>query len=327
MQAMSIRTQQRKHIRKRMRLILIYAVFLLLFTYHQVTSTNDDDYFNFSNLVKKSITEELFQPSLSQSAWHQQLKYADIANVTHLYQWLEGPFVNTLDTLDSKVAILGGVRIGQLRSKTRDCSIDAQDWGWFAKGSTQGLVCPAEGRGHFSTETESRQNFGNDAQPFEWRGWNNTDTASERKSLYAYDESRNNYWITLPSPGFSVVLPPRDIERTKKLIRFLQNNTYIDFETKAVMLDLSVVNIMLNRIVFLRFTIEFSSSGGALPFLKQMEATPHVLPQTTSEIFLTSALWFFILYFSYDAACDIKALGWTILGNKTLLLLHLNVFL
>jgi hypothetical protein len=75
MQAMSIRTQQRKHIRKRMRLILIYAVFLLLFTYHQVTSTNDDDYFNFSNLVKKSITEELFQPSLSQSAWHLQVRH------------------------------------------------------------------------------------------------------------------------------------------------------------------------------------------------------------------------------------------------------------
>jgi hypothetical protein len=151
---------------------------------------NDDDYFNFGDNLEKNLVEESFAPSKESSARHKELIYAQISNLTHFYQWLEGPFVNALATLDPKVIALGGVRIGQLRVRTRDCTSDAQEWGWFNTSTVRGVECKGSGRGHFDLESESRADYGHPATPFTWAGWNGTDTASERTGYYTSDESR-----------------------------------------------------------------------------------------------------------------------------------------
>jgi hypothetical protein len=129
------------------------------------------------------------------------------------------------------------------------------------------------------------------------------------------------------APAFSIVLPPRDIVRARELVRFMKTRSYIDFQTSVVMVDLAVVNVMLKRIVFVRCTVEFTSAGGALSFVKQLAAPPHVFPQTPADILLTLSLLLFYLYFLYDAVCDIKTLGWKMFSNKSMVLHHLNVFI
>jgi hypothetical protein len=98
-----------------------------------------------------------------------------------------------LNTLDPKVMVLGGVRVGQLRTKSRDCSPDARSWGWFDTNSLGGIFCNGNDRGHFAKATESKESFGLGEQ-FTWIGWNNTDTSSEREKYFSSDYSRNNYW-------------------------------------------------------------------------------------------------------------------------------------
>jgi hypothetical protein len=67
------------------------------------------------------------------------------------------------------------------------------------------------------------------------------------------------------------------------------------------MIDLTAINILLNRVVFFRMTVEFTSAGGALPFLKQMEGTPSVLPKNPSDTFLTVSILLFYLVSSLQA--------------------------
>jgi hypothetical protein len=329
-EAIIARGTQRRHIRSRMQLILIYAIFLALFTYHTIAAANDDDHFNFMNQVEMGLTEEPFAPSNVKANKHIELLYKDISNITHFNQWLRGPFIQTLALLDPKVAPLGGIRIGQLRLEPRSCMESAKEWNWFKEDSlTKGreMVCQGGNKGHFYEKNEATNSFGSRAHPFEWNGWNTTDTEQERSLTYSTDQSFSNYYITFPSPAYGVVLPPTDTNRTLALVDFLINNQYVDMQTTVVVIDMSFANFMLERLVYFRFTVEFTSAGGAIPFLKVLSGSPKVLPTAPTDVLLTVSIFCFFVYFAYDACKDIKELGWEITKKRTTLLHHLNVLL
>ena len=145
-------------------------------------------------------------------------------------------------------------------------------------------------------------------------------------NVYAQNQQSNHY-VTLPAPAYGVLLPVSDTNRTAELVSFLVDNRYFDIQTAVATIDMAVVNVMLERLVSIRFTVEFSAAGGALPFYKVMMSSPHVLPTDALDSFLTLVIVLFYIYFSWEAVKDIRELGWEIRKKRTMLLHHLNCVL
>jgi hypothetical protein len=108
--------------------------------------------------------------------------------------------------------------------------------------------------------------------------------------------AQSNSWQIFPSPAYSVVLPSRNETAAVALAKYLQDSQYIDEQTAAVMVDLSVYNINLQRCVSLRLRTEFTAAGGALPYVRMIGNVPH-------SLYCTNAMLYYAILYSTVLHC------------------------
>lgn len=74
----------RHHIRE----IIIYCVFVLLFTYASIWTAQDQGFFHMGNVIKGRLTQLEFGNNAQ--------TFRTIHTISDWYAWMEGPFVNTM---------------------------------------------------------------------------------------------------------------------------------------------------------------------------------------------------------------------------------------
>ena len=52
----------------------------------------------------------------------------------------------------------------------------------------------------------------------------------------------------MPAPAFSVVLPNKGFKEAQRMLKYLDASKYIDQQTKAVFVDLSVYNVSVQTV-------------------------------------------------------------------------------
>lgn len=203
--------------------------------------------------------------------------FAEISNAQEYYDWLKGPFISIAYSSDSAAGsstlssnrIVGGIRIGQLRVDTFNCSSRVTPFFSWTESSTDdgAYYCYGSSDGDFSSSYEASDPIQVDnSDVYTFEGLNDTDTDTERSAFFS-TMSVSSAQYSLPAPAYSVVLPRSNEDQAISILNALSVNGYIDGQSRAVMVDLSLFNAMLRHIVALRFMVELPASGGAIASL------------------------------------------------------------
>lgn len=187
---------------------------------------------------------------------------------------------------------LGPIRISQLRSRAFNCdnrikgvltanfsfrcfgSKDYMDFGKFtqktelkadfanftvALNRTAGAIDGMQGFTYDGLTIRSGEDGDLHAVPIE-KGY-------VQKSRDAYkSDYRTKRGNTYPVPAYGIVMPT-DIGyiSAEKIILSLRESRYVDLHTRAIFVDMSVYNPMLDRMVYARLVGEMTPAGGVMP--------------------------------------------------------------
>ncbi|KAL4129446.1 hypothetical protein PRIC2_005454 [Phytophthora ramorum] len=265
-----------------------------------------------------ATTSQYLEAPFVASALGASKTFADIASAQELVEWLQGPFIAITYPEDSAATsstqksnrVIGGVRIGQLRAQSFNCSSRVTSFFSWDNTVDDTYYCYGSSDGDFTLSMEASDPIpvlGGDSYTFE--GLNGTDTDTERSAFFS-TVSVSSAQYSLPAPAFSVVLPRSNEVQASSIVKALKSHGYIDGQTRAVMLDLSLYNAMLRHVIALRFLVELPASGGAVASL-----SAGVAPLTSSFLFdadhlVTAACHIIvILFYGYFFLDEVLALA------------------
>ncbi|GMF32746.1 unnamed protein product [Phytophthora fragariaefolia] len=203
--------------------------------------------------------------------------FASISGAQDFYDWLKESFIPIAYMDDSEASsstlaanrIIGGIRIGQLRVETFNCSSRVAPFFSWTQSSTNdsAYYCYGSSDGDFSLAFEASDPIEVDnSNAYTFTGLNDTNTDTERAAFFS-TMSVSSAQYSLPAPAYSVVLPHSTESQAYSILNALSANGYIDGQTRAVMLDFSIFNAMLRYVMALRFLVEIPASGGAIASL------------------------------------------------------------
>jgi hypothetical protein len=305
--------------------IIRYIVFLAAYLYSTILPLSESDNYHFVNNLKGQLAEVEFNAEDSPT-WGKN--FFDIATVQEVNHWLRGPLTtfiasygtyngnnnieeNEVDTTSYALGIgriLGGIRIGQLRGQRVLCG-DLKFAFTFGSSldndpAIEKLHCYPEFK---EGVNENKETF----NTFEWEGWNGTNTQRERDGFFTSETVQQSY-RSYPSPAYSVVLSPTNWTETKNMIKYIQDN-YIDLYTKALFIDVLVLNPTLDYIVNCRMVIQFTSSGGAMPTFTSKSVRSSPIPFTGGWDIAASicelVIIAYYLFFFIEEVLHIKTYG------------------
>ncbi|ETV79418.1 hypothetical protein, variant [Aphanomyces astaci] len=298
-----------------------YVIFLALFLTVAITSTNGDDLFKFSKLVRSHLVVKNFQ-LVNTSVYK---SYADVSNLDEFYEYLVGPFWGAIygsDSYDGDETvyaatnasnssvnynrgyiggvgrILGTIRLGQVRVAGQACDNLA------TLGSTWCLP-------EYSTSTASTDSFGLGHELYE--------------AVHTHIDEPSYISITnrvYPGPAFTVEIPNVEAAEcnvvTKAnctvytMLEELRHNKFWDLATRAIFVDFSVYNPHCKAVAVVRLFLEQTDGGGVMPSVSIRPFLPYVTPQTFQDMFAIvceSLLYLVVFHQAYVAVHGLRTVG------------------
>eukprot|EP01116_Phalansterium_solitarium_P024625 TRINITY_DN9069_c0_g2_i1.p1 TRINITY_DN9069_c0_g2~~TRINITY_DN9069_c0_g2_i1.p1 ORF type:complete len:774 (-),score=272.45 TRINITY_DN9069_c0_g2_i1:740-3061(-) len=144
--------------------------------------------------------------------------------------------------------VVGAIRLRQVRVKQQSCDLAPS-----LAGYVDDCYPP------FSSKVESKDDFVL------------TENATSATTLYWQSEADlkgSFFWgrvTTYPGSGFVVDIPSNDSDIALETLRFLYESTYIDDQTRLVLIDFVVYNANTDLSSWVRLATEFPAVGGAIP--------------------------------------------------------------
>ncbi|KDO33114.1 hypothetical protein SPRG_01926 [Saprolegnia parasitica CBS 223.65] len=258
--------QRRKRVQARVRDILVYCAYLYIFWITTLASHKDASPYYFTRSLRGLFEDTLFTVRGSATP----ITFHDIRSTDHVHAWLQGPLLaglygnstpTTGTVLGGTGQLVGAVSIGTLRVQRHDCT-SALPAGVVADSSTY-YCYGTTGAGLFSTDVESTSAFGSkNGSDFAYD--HVASVASCRTKFFSTIASETST-ATYPCPGFVQLLSHANASAASLSVSNLQAHGYVDAATRTLLVEINVANVMLRRIVVLRFLFEFPPSGGVLP--------------------------------------------------------------
>ncbi|RQM20293.1 hypothetical protein B5M09_005546 [Aphanomyces astaci] len=255
-----LREQQRQvRIQLRIREIALYIVYLLFLNDYVLGPYTDSSLYYFNANLKRPFFDALYSEKDPVTGDYTILQYGQV---------------------------VGGISIGQLRVLPQECT------------SKLPPQAGNEKSGHFDESVESKLPFGTgNGSNFQWNSISEDSNISDTRRAF-FTSYTGATAAVYPAPAFRVVLPHSNADETKALLASIESNAYMDVQTRAVFVDLTIFNVMLSSVLVLRFAFEVPPSGGVVPTSDSVVA-PYA---DTSFNFLThysmlAVALFFLLYF------------------------------
>ncbi|KAG6969431.1 hypothetical protein JG688_00005315 [Phytophthora aleatoria] len=256
-----VRRRRTLHARSKLHAIVLQILFLSVFAFSILHNYAHDRLYRFTRAVTSQYLEAPFTSSESGTS----KTFFDVTSTQELLEWLKEPFMSITyrdSTMNNR--IIGGIRIGQLRVETFNCSSRVTP---FFTTDNETFYCHGSSDGDFTLSIEMNNPIqAANGDLYTFKGLNDTDTDTERSALFS-TMSVSSARYSLPAPAYSVILPRSNEAQAFSILTTLEKNDYIDAQTRAVMLDLGLYNAMLRHVIALRFLVELPASGGAITSL------------------------------------------------------------
>jgi len=238
--------------------------------------------------MKDAIAEEEFSPEDA----HIYKSFHDIGEVSEFWQWMSGPLIGALSSLNSKEEafilrynrLLGSVRIRQCRVQRGTCEVTSSLKKFFT--DSQGLIC----YGHWSGSKEERAPFGPVDEPKKYV-WQETPAPSSiGELLHVY-----------PGNGYVIDLEYNPIVAAEQ-VQKLQEDAWIDGATRFVIVTINIYNPHTNYFMSSLFSMEIHPSGALLtrqefrPFRATLYFTNSDMFRLGCEILFGLSLIMWIVY-------------------------------
>jgi polycystin 1L2 len=322
--------------------IVTYLIFMGFFTLATLRDLNDTDIYYFGHQLKSQLAKMEFNAEHSPSFGKTFEDLATVEEFYQWMQgpFLASVFSpHTFDGDDDWTGrggepqgytlghgkILGAVKISQVRAEAVPCNdrvptVLSDNYNWTCYGDEDGEV---------TSVVESREPYGNYSEwrklpdgtavvnqtigPFLFEGRTTMD-GSPLVLDSNIDEERSQYLssfttdkttrTTYPIPAYSLMMKPSmGEERAKQIIDNIVLSKYIDMHTKAVFVDLTVYNPMVDRICYIRMVGEMTKAGGVMPTYEFMVMRLWDMHTTTDYFYLgiESVIALFYLFYAYVA--------------------------
>eukprot|EP00937_MAST-01D_sp_MAST-1D-sp2_P002378 g2378.t1 len=346
-----------------LREIIVYMIFLVLFTAESARDLTDPDIYRFGSGIKEQITGESFLPRHSPT---HKSSLEDVSTLLEVKRWLQGPLLTSVfseasidgDARSAKYAgqlfgvnkILGAVRVASLRVRADTCDGSVPSVLAHA-GQKYKWVCYGGASGSFATERENRNDFGVFADhpvpgapantsavpygPFVFSGRDGITGAAVSGDV---DGARTavNVWYSrsmrsYPAPAYAVLIDPtRGMAAAKRALDNLVLSHYVDLQTRALFVDFSVYNPMVDRTCWTRVAFEMTKAGGVVSSLSHevVRVWSRSTAMDNGYVALFVIVGLFYLYFAYQELLELRSIGWREYCTDSLNLLQLlNVVL
>jgi hypothetical protein len=267
-----------------------YVVFLALFTFSTLASTNTADKFALSSEIQTlfNANDKLLGTPVLEL----------ISSPDDVYDYLErtmptAVYSNSFDDSEQGDVlgtnrVLGGLRLGQLR--TDDVACDFPDIMKTAHAGAVSSRCNVR----WDAALESKAPFGSGPTKYTY-----TPAVNEPGEWMDGGGQGLNYY---PAPGFSMVLPnparkPTAVaEALNQTVSQLRSNGFIDLNTRVVILDVSTYNRNMDLMAMVRVVFNFPMMGGVSVLTDTMVLRPEEYRSADfSRVCVECLLVFFVL--------------------------------
>lgn len=213
--------------------------------------------------------------------YYEQSLY-DSETMEEVWLFLTGPFIDVMFAADATTpaagvgnftppsrylygvdAVLGGVRIGQIRLQQGQCNAVSG----FKTMSGQPAQFPCYGNsGAYSAEWEDKAPFGSGPKQFTWEGWNTSHFSIQQERDFSLNAAgtRTSTGEVFPAVGYTVVLPS-DADAARETMLNLQNWGYVDEATRFLSVEFTVYNAMVDVAVVGAVFVEIPAGGSVVP--------------------------------------------------------------
>ncbi|CAK4115693.1 unnamed protein product [Aphanomyces euteiches] len=293
--------ERQRRVQGRLCEVFFYVIYLLFLNDAMLAPFSHASLFLFTTNIKHLFMHSTFVDTATNAT----LSFDDIRTPAHVHRWLQGPFHRTLFaelTNASSPAptyslleygqVLGQVTVGQLRVSRHDCTASNLP----AKGVNNNQVegadtfwCYGTSTGHFDKSVESTAPFGSGDNFV----WDSDATVTTTRSMFFTSFTSRMTDMTYPAPAYRVAVASNDPSQASRVLASLKALSYVDAFTRAVFVDVNVLNAMLSSVLVLRFAFEFPPSGGVVATVESALA-PYV---DTSFNFKTNASFIVVCVF------------------------------
>lgn len=243
--------------------------------------------------------------------------------------WQGGPTNPMSGYLFANNRIVGSIRFGTLRAKERDCF--NLNFKILNATATQPMRCWGDSNGDFSLATEETAPYGTGPDKFTWNGTGTepaagpTAVADERSVLGS--SYRTGHERVYATPAYWVLLPNHDADQALHNILYMKDHGYVDEQTRAVFVDFTVYNPMMNYWSIFRFVAESPKAGGML--MSHQLTTVRLYSVFESEILhwlvLEIIVICFFLYFILEQVPKIRQEGRAYLKQMSTMAHNANI--
>jgi polycystin 1L2 len=325
--------------------IVTYLVFMCFFTLATLRDLNDTDIYYFGHQLKAQLAKMEFNEAHSPTFGKTFEDLATVEEFYHWMQgpllwsvFSSHTFDGDPDWTghDGKPAgytlghgkILGAVRISQLRATEKECnhrvpSVLASNYNWTCYGDDYGSLTGAESTTPFGNYSEwVMDEHGNMVVnktygPFLYEGRSTkdgsalvleSDVEEERSQYLSSFTTDKTTHANYPAPAFAMLIKPSVGEaRAKQIIQNIVLSQYIDLHTKAVFVDLTVYNPMVDRICYIRMVGELVKAGGVMPTYEFMVVRLWDL-HTSTDFFYVGLEGVIALFYAHYALIAYKTM-------------------
>jgi hypothetical protein len=353
-------TLSREHIKQSTKELWTYLIFLSFFIVLNARSLFHSEYYYFEEAVAGQIAgvemQEVHSPTFDKT-------FVEVATAQEFYHFLFGPFVHTIFTADTFDGhwdsykknpdgrptgqmlgygrLLGGVRIGQIRAKSRDCEVPPE-----LHGESFSYNCYGKSylgfqmlNSVFDVAEEDPSDFGSyRGTQFRREGLELNRSSPVPNPLVAGTVARQRSkwmsshttrkWNTYPSSTHTLVFDPMmGRENATAFLEELLESQYIDMQTRAVTVDFTVYNAHLDCVCQVIMTAEFLETGGVYTDaeLKVARLWNHHTPKDNVYDFLLGVVCLFYAYYTRQEIKEIRYFGWAYWGSALNWLQVLNI--
>jgi hypothetical protein len=293
----------------------------VMFTIYALSNLGGgDQYYVSSKLLGQAIGGEMLPAD--EPAWKKT--FEDVETVQEFGHWLRGGFMNTFfskntfdyeeyDTLpkgytqDSNGGyvlgynkIIGGIRIAQLRVKPRGCNGMPPQFMAAMPAADRGFqtpVCYGDSQSHFTEAVENKTAFGvfgTQGKSYLFGGLE-TDAEPANQNIAAMRAKPFSSWSSMayqasyPTPAFAVMLNPMEgMANGHRTIHKLITGKYFDRQTRAVLVDVTLLNHQSQTLTWIRMAGEQNKAGGVTTTHDIVSFDPYLIgPSKNKPAFYT----------------------------------------
>ena len=272
---------QRRKVQRYIKSIVVFIVFMVVFVMRN-SSSDEDLFFSNAKIADAFVGERDFY---------------EINTASDMWDWVSGTLCDTyygqstFDGVENEdrdrwlfgtYRKVGGIRVATLRVKKKPCGLASK---MFNATDNEKLICYGHGEKMvYDVEAEDTMPYGRDnSSLFTWGGWNDTDAAARRREGWATQIGTYPSAHTYSSPAFGFVLPQTNKNQALSSIQFAKENGYVDFHTRMVMVDFTLVNGQTKSLMTLRMMFAMTKAGGVIPTHEFMQVETEAIDFATTN--------------------------------------------